>query len=111
LLRTRGGISYFAAAFFIAWGSSPHTRRYFPGFRPIRRRRDLFSAHAEVFPSSAYWDLVSFSLLRTRGGISKRLSLHVESRASSPHTRRYFLRRTRSGLLTNLFSAHAEVFP
>src|SRR5699024_10496937 len=71
LLRTRGGISYFLVSFFISWGSSPHTRRYFLFCRRVFHRMGLFSAHAEVFPGIPANSSTARPLLRTRGGISQ----------------------------------------
>ena len=71
LLRTRGGISCVSGDEAVGAVSSPHTRRYFRFTTGHVLPVPLFSAHAEVFPSS-------------------QLSA-VKSAGSSPHTRRYFL--------------------
>ena len=52
--------------------------------------RALFSAYAEVFPEAVNDRLAGTSLLRIRGGISKRIRLMNRASFSSPHTRRYF---------------------
>ena len=52
LLRTRGGISIEDTAQDLQEDSSPHTRRYFQVRHSQAHEDGLFSAHAEVFPSS-----------------------------------------------------------
>ena len=111
LLRTRGGISTVQVAVRALTASSPHTRRYFqvPPYEACRA--NLFSAHAEVFPS---WPLCMnqwVTLLRTRGGISHERMMVASVMLSSPHTRRYFHQHRRGIPGAPLFSAHAEVFP
>ena len=91
--------------------SSPHTRRYFPVHLSTTPHNGLFSAYAEVFPSSCQRRTNSSSLLRIRGGISDSVPIRGCGDGSSPHTRRYF--RKPPGLMPkrSLFSAYAEVFP
>ena len=91
--------------------SSPRTRRYFRRFLPRRPSGKLFSAHAEVFPSTLGIQNLSTSLLRARGGISVKRVHQGGAYGSSPRTRRYFLRSLFLLMWLGLFSAHAEVFP
>ena len=91
--------------------SSPHTRRYFRSCRSRSHTSSLFSAHAEVFPCSPRALTCRRPLLRTRGGISKRIRLMNRASFSSPHTRRYFHNLAGKVRQLLLFSAHAEVFP
>ena len=94
-----------------AWRSSPHTRRYFQQLIVLFGTRRLFSAHAEVFPARFMQMPRRLPLLRTRGGISGwSITLNVHW-ISSPHTRRYFLKVRFLRNTSQLFSAHAEVFP
>ena len=73
--------------------------------------KSLFSAHAEVFPTShRFWN-ASISLLRARGGISYAQSTISRQLSSSPRTRRYFRKESAKIPMASLFSAHAEVFP
>ncbi len=90
LLRARGGISdREALAEYIAH-SSPRTRRYFRLPLQGRRLEELFSAHAEVFPSAEALGLNMDALLRARGGISGCDVFSFLVGVSSPRTRRYF---------------------
>ena len=91
LLRARGGISKDVRDGPMVDDSSPRTRRYFPFWCSQSPSTSLFSAHAEVFPSSA--------------------TASPSAARSSPRTRRYFRRVTASTRSAVLFSAHAEVFP
>ncbi len=50
--------------------SSPRTRRYFLRHADGGAWRELFSAHAEVFPSPVLIVATHAALLRARGGIS-----------------------------------------
>ena len=111
LLRTRGGISKRIRLMNRASFSSPHTRRYFHNLAGKVRQLLLFSAHAEVFPELKIWPISPIALLRTRGGISKYKLFTFDLLHSSPHTRRYFRVNRIIHRLTQLFSAHAEVFP
>ena len=111
LLRTRGGISFCLAPLMSAVISSPHTRRYFRLTQLIAKKLQLFSAHAEVFPSYPAHRQEAAALLRTRGGISDVLAWLSNGEISSPHTRRYFPVRPAGRSVGSLFSAHAEVFP
>ncbi len=111
LLRTRGGISNPAENPYPSRRSSPHTRRYFPHDRTSFLLVVLFSAHAEVFPTSGQDYRLTTTLLRTRGGISHGPLGKYRTRNSSPHTRRYFPSPTHGMRKLALFSAHAEVFP
>ena len=70
--------------------SSPHTRRYFHAPYSAIHGRALFSAHAEVFLSTAQTTCTYSPLLRTRGGISGFADVASQASSSSPHTRRYF---------------------
>ncbi len=110
LLRTRGGISMSSHAIRSGWGSSPHTRRYFARRLVGPHMNGVFSAHAEVFPSSRIRRVSIVRLLRTRGGISLKHHPRVLFAESSPHTRRYFQLRLRGFSPHFVFSAHAEVF-
>ena len=111
LLRTRGGISISHSEEGVTMSSSPHTRRYFPVLEISIRTTDLFSAHAEVFPWLWFTGRRRTPLLRTRGGISCAGGCGPTRRRSSPHTRRYFLVHPLQHSPSQLFSAHAEVFP
>ncbi|VFB06053.1 Uncharacterised protein [Corynebacterium striatum] len=73
--------------------------------------RLLFSAHAEVFPTSLPTFAAFRALLRARGGISDFLRGFEEKAGSSPRTRRYFQVVGNFVDSVALFSAHAEVFP
>ena len=111
LLRACGGISIPCSLVGHKDSSSPRMRRYFGLLRLLRYRILLFSAHAEVFPTSAYSPSINSSLLRACGGISC-LRVHAGGNAySSPRMRRYFPSRGGASLMLRLFSAHAEVFP
>ena len=90
LLRARGGISDGLDGAKAAMDSSPRTRRYFqiPCLAVVVV--DLFSAHAEVFPSYETHAATTVSLLRARGGISDKAAPFTLSAYSSPRTRRYF---------------------
>ena len=70
LLRARGGISYSRIPHNQQGPSSPRTRRYFRAQPSFAMCTTLFSAHAEVFPTSATQPKNSQTLLRARGGIS-----------------------------------------
>ncbi len=90
LLRARGGISVAAAATRRRAVSSPRTRRYFRWERYERDGLELFSAHAEVFPTGHRRCMTPEALLRARGGISASIWLDATFDISSPRTRRYF---------------------
>ena len=111
LLRIRGGISGTLSGTPTAEGSSPHTRRYFPKIVPISDMLVLFSAYAEVFPSSPSSVSGRKTLLRIRGGISIAEKITEWINGSSPHTRRYFQPWVVYRTNGKLFSAYAEVFP
>ena len=111
LLRARGGISVIGMGKCMGLVSSPRTRRYFPPSRPSATAKTLFSAHAEVFPTSGTTPKIAKTLLRARGGISGAEVIDITENLSSPRTRRYFLCRPIQGRRLALFSAHAEVFP
>ena len=111
LLRARGGISNNPRLAAPVDGSSPRTRRYFRRTLYARRWRNLFSAHAEVFPALSAPYLTGLALLRARGGISISCNLGSLNVNSSPRTRRYFPRHRDGAYSMRLFSAHAEVFP
>ena len=111
LLRARGGISHVIPIEEAARISSPRTWRYFQRGRRRHPSRDLFSAHAEVFPAARHERLHDRPLLRARGGISEPVQAYMRGWCSSPRTRRYFRTRRRQAVPWWLFSAHAEVFP
>ena len=111
LLRTRGGISLGGRDSAVFAYSSPHTRRYFRNHGGLDMAITLFSAHAEVFPDSYGVESTSYTLLRTRGGISGPALVLSDEAPSSPHTRRYFRCGIGNASKPLLFSAHAEVFP
>ena len=111
LLRARGGISLCGRVLELCRISSPRTRRYFPTNQQQQKAPTLFSAHAEVFPSSSRKNTTTMSLLRARGGISNRWMTYSPGSASSPRTRRYFRAVEVEVGGEDLFSAHAEVFP
>ena len=91
--------------------SSPRTRRYFHWYRPGWHLPYLFSAHAEVFPSTRGLRCRLRPLLRARGGISATTGARSATHGSSPRTRRYFHVLAASPVHHRLFSADAEVFP
>ena len=91
LLRARGGISEEVMDSMAAWSSSPRTRRYFPERSAESYQQELFSAHAEVFPTYYRIQSQDRPLLRARGGISILYPRVIRMRRSSPRTRRYFL--------------------
>ena len=111
LLRARGGISPAIGQDSRLNGSSPRTRRYFRRRRHRLQVPNLFSAHAEVFPSEQPTAPAYRTLLRARGGISLVSVLLLCHGDSSPRTRRYFPVPHPADAVNNLFSAHAEVFP
>ena len=91
--------------------SSPRTRGYF-----LRRvcdalRGRLFPAHAGVFPSMRRSAPGSSTLPRARGGISGSWSLYRRTWCSSPRTRGYFRDPPPVQPGSQLFPAHAGVFP
>ena len=111
LLRARGGISVAGFIHYRTNFSSPRTRRYFQSCHHLQCPQQLFSAHAEVFPVCCGRLAPCGPLLRARGGISNRLRRARNGRHSSPRTRRYFPYDDSGYKATQLFSAHAEVFP
>ncbi len=111
LLRARGGISNSKTGSSPTPTSSPRTRRYFRFSEITESISRLFSAHAEVFPRTVVSSTAAGALLRARGGISGPQGCDGCAYGSSPRTRRYFPFANLGGLLTTLFSAHAEVFP
>ena len=111
LLRARGGISHAVHYKNSRLPSSPRTRRYFQLRSNPPMGCNLFSAHAEVFPRLLVKIRGSMALLRARGGISVGAGTAYKYLTSSPRTRRYFLRSSPPPPHTELFSAHAEVFP
>ena len=111
LLRARGGISGNIDLMDDGYDSSPRTRRYFPSSCNPSPASTLFSAHAEVFPSTPASASDSATLLRARGGISTLERLSDNAIPSSPRTRRYFPANAFGPDSLTLFSAHAEVFP
>ena len=72
------------------YDSSPHSRGYFLRSHWRCRRKGLFPALAGVFPSVPVAAGKSYTLPRTRGGISKRKHAVKGSKNSSPHSRGYF---------------------
>ena len=86
-------------------------RRYFRQCTRQAPRRQLFSAHAEVFPCKLHFVHGFCSLLRACGGISSIACWAACPPLSSPRMRRYFLLYRRRSQARRLFSAHAEVFP
>ena len=59
LLRARGGISSKPPHKHPPCPSSPRTRRYFEGCEGLGALVELFSAHAEVFPSPHQWTVAA----------------------------------------------------
>ena len=91
--------------------SSPRTRGYFRRPDLVASWRNLFPAHAGVFPIGSVCRTVSGTLPRARGGISCVECATLCGVVSSPRTRGYFHRCDAARLDHPLFPAHAGVFP
>ena len=111
LPRARGGISVAADFDRLNFRSSPRTRGYFRGVRPLYYLKRLFPAHAGVFPESHTRPAMPVTLPRARGGISAALAAPITTPASSPRTRGYFQAAYGVKETVELFPAHAGVFP
>ena len=111
LPRTRGGISKSLTICGRLGISSTHTRGYFHRGRHGLPRIGLFPAHAGVFPRRHKLPGYRRALPRTRGGISFRHARQNISKFSSPHTRGYFRGSPSKRRKSELFPAHAGVFP
>ena len=110
LLRTRGGVPVAETLTQVNLESSPHARRCSGPRRCSSRHPRVFSARAEVFPSSPPSQPRSPRLLRTRGGVPKNKATSGSPLASSPHARRCSLLQHVVGDDNAVFSARAEVF-
>ena len=93
------------------FSSSPRTRGYFLFFYLYGVSHALFPAHAGVFPSGRGFVAMSVTLPRARGGISAVGHACQILIPSSPRTRGYFRQVNTRTALTELFPAHAGVFP
>ena len=89
-LRVRGGVSLVRSPQYVRTAFSPRTRRCFYIAIDYSGSWRVFSAYAEVFPSSTERPVIVASFLRVRGGVSK--SVGASTGAFS------------------VFSAYAEVF-
>ena len=111
LPRARGGISVDLCAVVCLALSSPRTRGYFHNPGRHGSHRQLFPAHAGVFQHFRPLNKAQGSLPRARGGISTPCTSRVTISSSSPRTRGYFRQARLNTRHTQLFPAHAGVFP
>ena len=111
LPRARGGISRAGGEILRVNASSPRTRGYFQRHYYTDRPMNLFPAHAGVFPALAGLSVQWGPLPRARGGISASGGETFAVIVSSPRTRGYFQASGTHSRNTQLFPAHAGVFP
>ena len=73
--------------------------------------RQIFPAHAGVFPEESNETVHYRYLPRTRGGVSITISEDDFLNESSPHTRGCFCASSSTFRTRKIFPAHAGVFP
>ncbi len=71
----------------------------------------VFSAQAEVFPSTAVSPAPDMGFLRASGGVSVKRLASVKLCEFSPRKRRCFPKQQQTLIDERVFSAQAEVFP
>ena len=87
------------------------TQRCFQRWSLGKGAQVLFSAYAEVFPSSRLWGSQTTPFLCLRRGVSVRLDPRLCVPCFSLPTQRCFWSHPCADVVERLFSAYAEVFP
>ena len=108
--RSRGGVSAWEAYESALKRYSPLTRGCFCMACRIARTREVFPAHAGVFPRLQAGALQIPRIPRSRGGVSQRRPFQDQALQYSPLTRGCFQRGIKKPGWADVFPAHAGVF-
>ena len=109
-LRASGGVSARLSSIFSVFWFSPRKRRCFCEVVQPVKVPHVFSAQAEVFPTSIATGDGSFCFLRASGGVSYRHRRNIRLCWFSPRKRRCFYFLPHFPHIIPVFSAQAEVF-
>ena len=108
--RSRGGVSAMGVPSDSPQMYSPLTRGCFCMACRIARTREVFPAHAGVFPRLQAGALQIPRIPRSRGGVSQRRPFQDQALQYSPLTRGCFQRGIKKPGWADVFPAHAGVF-